>query len=193
MLNQLIDSKPKKTLVSNNKFVIAGFNFLVLFWILYSFFPSNGFTLEKVGISALLILSVAFFALEILSSLKSRVIDSFVGFPKLILIGFLIWCVITISRGALNVSDNFLTLLAHPEIGGLVWLLPFLVFIGRKPGLIKNLLPTFYYHSVIGVACIVILLISGGGFGFGNNKSPFAVGLMLIYAAPLVHPITHNS
>ena len=186
MHNKLIGSKPKKTLVSNNKFVIAGFNFLVLFWILYSFFPSNGFTLEKVGISALLILSVAFFALEIISGFKIRVIDSFHGFPKLMLFGFLIWCAITIARGALNISGNFLTLVAHPEIGALVWLLPLLVFLGRRPSLINSLAPTFYYHNIVGIIFIVILFFSGDEFGSINNKSPFAVGLMLIYAAPLI-------
>jgi hypothetical protein len=165
---------------------VAGFHLLVAFWILNVFFSSQGLSLIKVGISLLLLTAVSCFALEVFSGLAKRRRGRFDPISR-VLLGLLFFlCLITILRGLTTDTGRLFTLLANPEIGGLVWLLPFAVYMGRQPGVLPALLPAFRWHAIIGMALGAWTIYEVALGGVSPRESAAQAGLLLLYAAPFV-------
>ena len=174
---------PRGSTVGNHRFTKLGFHLLVVFWILNSFFPLQGLSIEKVVISLVLLGSVMCFVLQIIKQKEQRKLDRI----STVLLGALFfWCLFTIARGVTSDSGRLFTLVANPEVGGLVWLLPFAVYIGRQPGILQALLPTFRTHAVIGLGLVVLTIASVIILDATPRELPVKVGLILFYAAPLV-------
>lgn len=169
---------------AGQRLVVVGFHLLVAFWILNAFFPSRGFSVTKVSVSLLLLASVSCFAIHIFAGVTRRGAERF-GLISRVLLGLLFfWCMITILRGLTSDTGRLFTLLANPEIGGLVWLLPFAVYMGRQPGVLPALLPSFRLHATIGMIFTAATIYEVGFAGVSPRDSNAQAGLLLIYAAP---------
>lgn len=171
---------------SRYRFLVVGFHLLATFWVLNAFFPAQGPTVEKIGISALLLLAVLCFVMQIIfGSARSRP-TKFDSTSSLLLTLLFAWCLLTIVRGFESDVGRIFTLLANPEIGGLVWLLPFAVFIGKQPGVLLTLLPAFRLHAVVGMVLVAWTIMEVGFADVLPRDSFSKVGLILLYAAPVV-------
>jgi hypothetical protein len=171
--------------IVDHRYATAGFHALVAYWILNSFVPSQGVTVEKIGVSLFLLVAVACFGLQIVNKgkIERNRIDPV---STLLLLLLFAWGLITIIRGFTSNTDQLLTLLAHPDIGGLVWLMPFAIYIGRQRGVVQALLPTFKLHALIGMSLVAWTIYEVKFLGKLPAESSAAVGLLLLYAAPFV-------
>ena len=179
--------QPKPRPIAGQRLTVVGFHLLVAFWVLNSFFPSQGLSLIKVGTSLVLLTAVLCFALQILNSSAKKDRGKFDHISKIVLGLLFVWCLVTFIRGfTATDTGRFFTLLANPEIGGLVWLLPFAVHLGRQPSALLALLPAFRWHAIVGIALVVWSIYEVALGGVSPKESAAKVGLLLLYAAPFV-------
>jgi hypothetical protein len=74
----------------------------------------------------------------------------------------------------------------NPEIGGVVWLLPLIAYLGRQPGLIESLYPTFRTHVYIGILFAAFTVYELTAAGVAPRDSVGKAGLLLLYPAPFL-------
>lgn len=165
----------------------AGLHVLAAFVVLYQFFPDQGLTFKKVVVSSLFLAAVSCFGMHIINSstgLRAYRFTRVAGFLFALLI---FWYLVAILRGAALSPDRWMTLLANPNIGGLVWLLPFVALVGRagRGALLASLLPVMRVHIVIGMVVTVGTILVIGPEDMEKNYRGGA-GLLLLYGAPII-------
>ena len=170
------------------RFLAVGFHLLAAFWVLSAFFPSEGLTLENVTVSALLLLSVLCLALQVLlEGRESREEGRFDRLSLFLILLLLAWGLVTIFRALPGAGmSRLLTLLANPYIGGVVWLLPGAVYIGRRPGCIDALMPVFRAHTIIGIVLVIWSMVEFVFLRMPLGAITSQVGFALLYPAPFV-------
>jgi hypothetical protein len=173
------------------RFHIWGFHLLALFWSLNLIFPSVGFSIQKLAISTLLLGSIGLLAMEIhsVSNIRGQAKTNFFGRCFVYLI--VSWFLIAFIRGIEGDSGRLMTLIANPNVGGIVWLVPLALFIGRFPPALSALYPVFRLHTILAIIASLCLAVTaavtGPNFNVGSlNFIIGAVALELNYAAPLL-------
>jgi len=159
---------------------------LAFFWIFNAFFPAQGLIAGKVIVSISLLLAVLMFAVQIVNNLSSTRMLKINLRAKIILFLLFFWSLVTIVRGLTVDVGRLFTLVANPEIGGLVWLLPFALYIGRQPGVLQALIPVLRLHAMIGLPLVIWSIAEVWALNVLPKDSPAKVGLVLLYAAPIV-------
>jgi len=164
-------------------FLVAGFQLLAIFWIGQGAFPSNGLSAIKIAVSLILLCSICCFALDVLVTRATPISDKSSYFLLTMLMA---WLTLTILRGFSLDSEKLFTLVANPLLGGIVWLLPLGILIGRRPGSLQALMPTFRMHTVVGVLLAAWAIIDIRIIGNTDRFYFFQYSLFLLYAAPIV-------
>ena len=177
---------PARAAANPYAFLHAGLHLLVAFSVLTIFFPDQGFTLQKISVSSLFLAAVACFIMQVARSAPALRASRFTPVAGVLFTLLFLWCLTTIARGALLGVDRWITLLINPDVGGLVWLLPFAALIGRagRGEMLASLIPVMRIHLLLGmiVSAGTILVV-----GPENMVKQYwtGAGLLLLYGAPI--------
>lgn len=159
------------------------FHSLAFFWVLNSFFPFQGFTLGKVLISIVLMFSIAVFGWVLLSR-KRCFKDSQISLSlKVLIVLVLLWCLATVARGFQPDVTKIFTLIANPQVGGLIWLLPAAIFLGTRGNFLSAFLPVFRIHAFVGCLLLLLTCVDISVRGVDPLDTPYQVGGLLCYGA----------
>lgn len=164
-------------------FLAAGLHMLACFWLSQAFFPLMSASPLKVATSILLLASIALLALDILLVKPVKHLDRA---TQLVFAALTTWCLLTVVRGVTFDSGKLLTLIANPLLGGVVWLLPFAVLNGTRPGTLETLEPVLRLHTLVGTAFAIWAIIDIGVRGSGGHVVAIQNGMLLLYAPPFV-------
>ena len=173
------------------RYLSASLDLIVYAYVLKGVFPSEGLTIANIIPSALFIYGAFLLLLQILNNSTltfkfNRTVSFFISLV-------VAYGLLTFLRGlSFNFSELF-TLFGNPYVGGLIWLLPFCVYIGKQPGVIQSLLPSFKKHAIIGLVItgigVVEVFILRKSYISQNallTKELAFTGLKLLYGAPIV-------
>ena len=173
------------------RYLSASLDLIVYAYVLNGVFPSDGLTIENIVPSALFIYGAFLLLLQILnnSTLTFKLNRTVSFFISLVVA----YGLLTFLRGlSFNFSELF-TLFGNPYVGGLIWLLPFCIYIGKQPGVIQSLLPSFKKHAIIGLVItgigVVEVFILRKSYISQNallTKELAFTGIKLLYGAPIV-------
>jgi len=168
------------------RYLKLGFHTLVLFLILNAFFPSQGASFQKIGINSLFLLSVIFFSIQMHHAGIIKQFKKIRRVSRLLASLLIVWFLIVVFRGVELETSSLFTLIANPEIGGLVWLLPFFILVGTRSNVLNVLLPVFKMHAMLGAVLIIWTIFDITFFNTTPSQNVSKVGLTLIYGAPIV-------
>lgn len=173
------------------RYLSASLDIIVYAYVIRGVFPSDGLTIANIVPSALFVYGAFLLLLQILNNSTlafkfNRTVSFFISLV-------VAYSLLTFLRGlSFNFTDLF-ALFGNPYVGGLIWLLPFCVFIGKQPGVIQSLLPSFKKHAIIGLVItgigVVEVFILKKSYISQNaflTKELAFTGVRLLYGAPIV-------
>lgn len=163
----------------------AAFHCLALYWILIVVIHPHGLSLYNIAISMLFVFSIVCFSIILVWYKKRATWSGFAHSDCYFLLLISIWFFIVIARGVELKADRLFTLVANPDIGGVVWLLPLAAFIGSREGVFGSLMYVARAHLVVG-AVMTIYFISQPIVTEVVSPHPYDVALALMYGAPLI-------
>lgn len=156
------------------------FLMLAVYWILYTGLSSDH--LFKVVITTFLFLSVFYFLAEVRLIIRFTPHDRFNHWWVKIIYLYFVWCLFTVIRGLSLNSQDFLTLVSNPGLGGIVWLMPLFLFVGLNKDVISDLRKVGFIFSLLSMPfCLysiyeVIFLNSTQPLSFGKVGNLFTCG-----------------
>ncbi len=178
---------------SNFRFLARALDLIVIAYIFRAIFPSEGFSILNIIPSLLFFYSAILIVLQ--ASSYSKISYKFNNLNYIVCTVFISYCLLTILR-ALSFEPKFLfTLFFNPNIGGIFWLMPLGLIIGRQHGVLPSLLPCFKRHSIIGLIIIVLALFDAFIITRSSIVNPTfsfipielaSVGRSLLYVSPIV-------
>lgn len=122
---------------SNVNATYKAFTLLSIYWILYTAFSSD--PLYKTVVTLLLFSSVTYLLIETRVAIRNTITGRFNSWRLFVLYLFFGWCLITVLRGISLNSQDFMTLVSNPGLGGLVWIMPLFLLIGLNKNVINEL------------------------------------------------------
>jgi hypothetical protein len=157
---------------------------LGVFWLIYPFFSVDQNRTIKYLAGAVFLLVVFLFLINLVFSISRFGLPHSHFLVIFAVYGFLLLSLITIARGLFSINvDNIITFFGHPEIGGLVWLLPFAMFMYRGTDQLFRLLPIFKMHAIFGIFLSMFTfysILSSGRLAKGMVDD---VGVFFLYGA----------
>lgn len=188
---KIINSAVQNSCKHRFRYLTGSLDSIVYGYIITGIFPSDGLSIINIVSSILFLYGVYLLLLQIINNSKNsfkldRIVYAFVFFV-------VSYSLFTFLRGASFNLVKLLTLLGNPNVGGLFWLLPFCIYIGKQPGVFQSLLPSFKKHAIIGLVITSFTILEVFIFkrsyvaenAFFSRQMSYT-GVELLYGAPIV-------
>ena len=155
-------------------------------------FLSQGLNILNIVPSVLFVYGVYLLLLQILNNSNNNF--KFSHFVYICTSLVVAWYLITFVRGFSFDFKLLFTLFGNPYVGGLFWLLPFCIYIGKQPGVLQSLLPSIKKHAIIGLSITTISVINififKGVYQYSSEGTFLSrelafTGVELLYGAPI--------